>query len=102
MVAPAVRYLMEVMCTDLVACGECFVPDDDAGQTLVPSGAFVPVGTDEAVMDEETSRYMERSHGEVYGRGVGLPGIAWASARGTLVEISTLANDASFDAAGDR
>lgn len=42
-IAPALRYLMEVMCTDLVACGECFMPDDRAGQTLVRFCGFVPI-----------------------------------------------------------
>ena len=42
-IAPALRYLMEVMCTDLIACGECFVPDDSTGQTLVRFCGFVPI-----------------------------------------------------------
>lgn len=102
-IAPAVRYMMEVMCTDLVACGECFVLDNRAGQTLVRFCGFVPIEVDEAV-DGETSRFMEGYYGghEAYGRGVGLPGIAWATARPTVVEISTLTSDASFDSGGKR
>ena len=48
---------MEVMCTDLVACGECFVPDDKAGQTLIRYCGFVPIEVDEA-LDWETSHFL--------------------------------------------
>lgn len=105
---PAVRYLMEAMCTDLQCCGECFVPHFRAGQTLVRFCGFVPFAVDEG-LDEETRRFMEGENaygigggGEAYGRGIGLPGIAWASSMASLVEISTLTSDESFDCGGVR
>lgn len=111
---PAVRYLLEAMCTDLQCCGECFVPHFRASQTLVRFCGFVPFEVDEG-LDEETRRFMEGENardaafsgnaaagGEAYGRGIGLPGIAWASSRATLVEISTLTSDESFDCGGVR
>lgn len=100
-IAPALRYLMEVMCTDLIACGECFVPDDKAGQTLVRYCGFVPIEVDEA-LDWETSHFLGDDHEEAYGRGVGLPGIAWAASKPRVVEISTLTTDLSFDTGGKR
>lgn len=100
-IAPALRYLMEVMCTDLIACGECFVPDDKAGQTLVRYCGFVPIEVDEA-LDWETSHFLGDDHDEAYGRGVGLPGIAWAASKPRVVEISTLTTDLSFDTGGKR
>lgn len=100
-IAPACRYLMEVMCTDLVACGECYVPDNRNGQTLVRFCSFVPIGVDEA-LDGETSRFMEESGGEAYGRGVGLPGLAWSIQRTSVVTISSLTSDLSFDSGGKR
>lgn len=100
-IAPAVQYIMEVMCTDLVACGECFVPDTGTGQTLVRLGGFVPTAAHDA-LDGETSRFMEGPDDEAYGRGVGLPGMAWATSKTKVVEISTLTTDSSFDSGGDR
>lgn len=109
---PAVRYLLEAMCTDLQCCGECFVPHFRASQTLVRFCGFVPFEVDEG-LDDETRHFMEGEHahdasngnadgGEAYGRGIGLPGIAWASARATLVEVSALTSDDSFDCGGAR
>lgn len=109
---PAVRYLMEAMCTDLQCCGECFVPHFRASQSLVRFCGFVPFEVDEG-LDEETRRFMgggdaydaangNAGGGEAYGRGIGLPGIAWASSRASLVEISTLMFDDSFDCGGVR
>ena len=112
---PAIRYLMEAMCTDLQCCGECFVPHFRSSQTLVRFCGFVPFEVDEG-LDEQTRRFMEgesacdaasgggnaAAGGEAYGRGIGLPGIAWASSRATLVEISTLTSDDSFDCGGVR
>lgn len=110
---PAVRYIMEAMCTDLQCCGECFVPHFRASQTLVRFCGFAPFAVDEG-LDEETRRFMEGKSaydtaksggadaGEAYGRGIGLPGIAWASSMASLVEISTLTSDGSFDSGGVR
>lgn len=111
-ITPAVRYLMEAMCIDLVACGECFVPHFRARHTLVRFCGFIPPEVREG-LDKETRRFMEGEDvcgavggnvtgGEAYGRGIGLPGIAWATARATLVEVSTLTSDASFDCGGVR
>lgn len=111
-ITPAVRYLMEAMCVDLVACGECFVPHFRARHTLVRFCGFVPFEVREG-LDKETRRFMEGEDvcddvdgnvtgGEAYGRGIGLPGIAWATSRATLVELSTLTSDASFDCGGVR
>lgn len=45
---------------------------------------------------------MEEGYNEAYGRNVGLPGLAWASAKVRLNEISTLSSDPSFESGGDR
>lgn len=58
---------MEVVCTDLMACGECFVPDDGAGQTLVPFGSFVPIEVSSAC----DSRATEGEQGEEWLTGGG-------------------------------
>ncbi|CAN0357582.1 unnamed protein product, partial [Ectocarpus sp. 8 AP-2014] len=111
-ITPAVRYLMEAMCLDLVACGECFVPHFRARHTLVRFCGFTPPEVREG-LDKQTRRFMEGEDvcdavdgnvtgGEAYGRGIGLPGIVWATARATLVELSTLTSDASFDCGGVR
>ncbi|CBN77429.1 HPP family protein [Ectocarpus siliculosus] len=111
-ITPAVRYLMEAMCVDLVACGECFVPHFRARHTLVRFCGFIPPEVREG-LDKQTRRFMggedvcdavdgNVTGGEAYGRGIGLPGIAWATARATLVELSTLTSDASFDCGGVR
>ncbi|CAN0178705.1 unnamed protein product [Ectocarpus sp. 4 AP-2014] len=111
-ITPAVRYLMEAICIDLVACGECFVPHFRARHTLVRFCGFIPPEVREG-LDKQTRRFMEGEDvcdavdgnvtgGEAYGRGIGLPGIAWATARAALVELSTLTSDASFDCGGVR
>ncbi|CAN0358147.1 unnamed protein product [Ectocarpus sp. 12 AP-2014] len=111
-ITPAVRYLMEAMCIDLVACGECFVPHFRARHTLVRFCGFIPPEVREG-LDKQTRRFMEgedvcdaihgnMTGGEAYGRGIGLPGIAWATARAALVELSTLTSDAAFDCGGVR
>lgn len=56
---------------------------------------------DEA-LDWETSHFLGDDHDEAYGRGVGLPGIAWAASKPRVVEISTLTTDLSFDGGGKR
>ncbi|CAM9651116.1 unnamed protein product [Ectocarpus sp. 13 AM-2016] len=111
-ITPAVRYLMEAMCVDLVACGECFVPHFRARHTLVRFCGFIPPEVREGLA-KQTRRFMEGEDvcdaidgnvtgGEAYGRGIGLPGIAWATARAALVELSTLTSDAAFDCGGAR
>lgn len=93
---------MEVLCNDLVACGECYVPDDKDGQTLIRYCGFVPIEVDEAV-DYELSRFMQGDPVDLaYRRGVGLPGKAWASSRVKMVELLSLKNDPYFDAGGKR
>eukprot|EP00904_Undaria_pinnatifida_P002892 jgi/Undpi1/12603/HiC_scaffold_6.g02272.m1 len=59
------------------------------------------IKVDEA-LDWETSQFVGDDHGEAYGRGVGLPGIAWAAAKARVVNISTLTGDPSFNAGGRR
>eukprot|EP00903_Cladosiphon_okamuranus_P015025 g13902.t1 len=104
---PAVRYIMQAMCTDLVACGECFVPDFMAGQTLVRFCGFVPFRLTNDSSDAERRRFLGGAplgdgEGEAYGRGVGLPGLAWQASKPSVVEISALTSDASFDCGGTR
>lgn len=96
-----VSYLMEAMSTDLKACGESFVPDKMAGQTLVLLGRSVPIRIDEA-LDHEMMAFMEAPSKEAYTRGVGLPGLAWARARPEMVKLSELDRDGFFTSGGPR
>lgn len=100
-IAPAVSYLMEVMCTDLVACGECFVPDAGEGHTLVSFERSVPIRIDEA-LDLETTAYMEAHDSATYRLGVGLPGFAWSSGKVVVKELLMLVRDQTLDAGGER
>lgn len=97
----AIINLLEVMCTDLGVCGECFVLDRGHGQTLETLHRTVPMQANES-FNVETATFMGAPCNETYPRGIGLPGLAWAEGKPSVVEILQLARNGSFNPGGNR